>query len=228
MMSIVCDREEVAAASPYLTGWGTNYRPDPATTASLTLVFLVGFAGAGKTTLANKLHQSLHWEVLSKDLIQWQYMRALNLSRPLEHAEKEKTGRDAFETLFNLIEDRIVSQEKSIIIDTCGYLPFILQRVQAIQAKSAFHVSLKVILCNADSETRKKRLEERGSMFEPFYYGLPEIVDDSQATVLFQHLPKDRACLDTTVPREMYDLRVGQAALAYVEATSYQPTRLHC
>jgi predicted kinase len=182
-------------------------------TAIPTLVFMAGFAGAGKTTLAKRLMAKLEkdeWEVLHKD--------DFKLKRLSRGEDTEQAGWKAFEELFARTAQEVIGGGKSVIIDTCGYPAFILNDMLNIMRKHGRQIQVKVILCIADKETRTKRIYLRGSVFAPFDEELPAIPDDSDAPAYFQHLPSDRLNLDTTQPFCRYDRKVLKKALKYILA----------
>ena len=147
-----------------------------------TLLLMAGFAGVGKTALAKKLNESLRWKMLSKD--------DLKLRRLKNGEEIEQAGWNAFDELFELIEEVIIKGE-SVIIDTSNEHPFIFEHIMQIletMEKHRIRVHLKVLLCFADEENRTRRLHERGSMFFPHVKELPTILDDSKLLPHFNHL----------------------------------------
>jgi deoxyadenosine/deoxycytidine kinase len=157
--------------------------------APIMLLLMAGFAGAGKTTLAEWLIKRLNkpepykWKILSKDQLQ--------LNHLLLGEEVKQAGWNAFEDLFRHLKEEVLMQGKSVIIDTSNEHPFVLKNIlQVMKQLEQHHIRpyLKVILCIANKETRTRRLRERGSEFEPFVKDLPDIVDDSELEKCFKHL----------------------------------------
>jgi predicted kinase len=151
-----------------------------------TLLLMAGFAGAGKTTLAKRLNESLQWKMLSKDDLKLKHLK--------RDEEVEQAGWNAFNDLFELIEQKTIIDGESVIIDTSNEKPFIFANIeQVMQQMESHHIRahLKVLLCVADKETRTHRLHERGSMFFPYVKELPTILEDSELATCFNHLLKD-------------------------------------
>jgi predicted kinase len=183
-----------------------------------TLVFMAGFAGAGKTTLANYLESQLGWAVLNKDLLKLKNLAArANREEDDWEAFVEKAGWDAFIELFDLTEKNFAGGEVSLIVDTCGYPSFILEHIVHICQTARVPAQLKVLLCLATKETRKERLLQRGSSFAPYICELPAIHDDEEAEGYFKHLDRyNPQKLRTDGPFEIY----ADQALSYVKAES--------
>lgn len=169
-----------------------------------TLVLMAGFAGAGKTTLAKRLEYWLGWEVLNKDEFKRQ--------RLAQGEEVESAGWNAFEELFCQIKEKVIQQQKSVIIDTSNENPFIFEKVQEVLEtleSRQIQAQFKVILCTATKETRTRRLLKRGSVFSPYVVELPAILDDSELPERFKHLPVDKVFIvNTNPPLGAYDRKV--------------------
>jgi shikimate kinase len=174
------------------------------TSSAPTLLLMAGFAGAGKTTLAKRLSTWLHWEVLNKD--------DLKLQRLANGEEVGLAGWNAFEELFDLIQEAVVEKKQSVIIDTSNEWPFIIENILHMQNKlRSLHIyaQLKVILCVATKETRTRRLNKRGSVFAPYVHELPTILDDAELSERFKHLPADKILtVHTDPPLNTYDWKV--------------------
>lgn len=174
------------------------------TLSAPTLVLMAGFAGAGKTTLAKRLSYWLHWRVLSKD--------DLKLARLAKGEQEEIAGWNAFEELFNLIEQTIIANGESVIIDTSNEKPFVFEHVvQVLERLKGMDIPtrFKVILCVASKETRTKRLNARGSVFKPYIHRLPTILEDSELSERFKHLPANNVLVvNTNPPLATYDWKV--------------------
>jgi len=188
-------------------------------TCTPTLVFMAGFAGAGKTTLANYLKNQLGWTVLNKDLLKLKNLAAGANGADVEGADwdrfVEKAGWDAFIELFDLTEKNFAGEKASIIVDTCGYPNFILEKMVDICRTTGVSAQLKVLLCLASRETRTERLIQRGSEFAPYVCELPIILDDEEAESCFRHLQcYSPRTLYTDGPFEIY----AEQALSYLKS----------
>jgi predicted kinase len=151
--------------------------------ATPTLLFMAGFAGAGKTTLATWLHQKLQWEMLSKDRLKIGHLAA--------GEEERQAGWNAYVDLFELIKQKAIKPGKSVIIDASNEKPFVFKDVKATieelaESQNEFH--LKTILCVASKQVREKRISKRGSVFAPYVQDPPAILDDSELPERFHHL----------------------------------------
>jgi predicted kinase len=143
---------------------------------------MTGFAGAGKTDLARKLHRELGWKMLSKDDLKREHLAG--------GEAKEQAGWKAFEDLFQLAEKTLMSGE-SAIIDTSNEKPFIFERIQEMLQNLAslhIHPCLLILFCLADKSTRSERLKKRGSVLAPYENELPAVLDDSELLPRFEHL----------------------------------------
>lgn len=186
--------------------------------AAPTLVLMAGFAGVGKTTLAQKLQARLNWKVLNKD--------DFKLQRLSRGEAVEQAGWNAFIDLFALLEQEACQKGHSVIIDTSNEKPFIFSNILEVLAQMenhGIHTRLKVILCLADKAVRTQRLQARGSVFAPYVQELPTILDDDEFPVRFRHLfddtglperfrhlfaPENVFVVDTNPPVESYFSRV--------------------
>src|SRR5215469_190267 len=96
----------------------TNQQANPSkeNISSPMLLLMAGFAGAGKTTLADWLLPRLHepeaskWEILKKDVLEIKHLAA--------GKKEELAAWDAFEELFELAEQKMLADKTSLIIDT--------------------------------------------------------------------------------------------------------------
>lgn len=147
------------------------------------LLFMAGFAGAGKTTFATALNQHiLHWKVLDKD--------TLKLNRLATGEEEEEAGWNAFEDLLKMIREEAIKKGKSAIIDASNEKPFVFHDVLKVLREgepSQMKFSLKIILCVASKPTRTQRIHKRGSVFAPYVQSLPDILDDAELPERFYH-----------------------------------------
>lgn len=152
-----------------------------------TLVMLAGVPGTGKTTLAYALAQTLRWPVLDKDLLNGVLLDA-GLHQP-------QAGPLTYELLLTLCHDLVVRQQQSIILDTAGRLPFILQRAQTIA--QAAHGQLRLIRCVAPAIVRAQRLAAR--LAGPSQWATNKATDAHQEQ-WYAHLPPETLTLSTERP----------------------------
>lgn len=147
------------------------------------LLFMAGFAGAGKTTLAQWLYNKLDWIVVDKDALQRSFLAT--------GVEKELAGWNAFEELFGLIE-KALTQGKSVIVDTSNEKPFIFERaINMLQHRrdgQQASLNYMILFCLASEQTRMQRLQKRGSTLSPYYEELPSILPDSELRNRLGHL----------------------------------------
>ena len=191
-MCIILDELQCGARGAATTG--DNEAEQNQKAPAPMLVLMAGFAGVGKTTLAQRLNASLKWKMLNKD--------DLKLRRLANGEEVEQAGQNAFDELFELIEQEAIANGESVIIDTSNERPFIFENVTKVVEKMEecqIQARLKVILCVANKEIRTKRLYDRGSVFAPHVQELPTILDDSEWPERFKHLSVDESALSTCI-----------------------------
>lgn len=152
-----------------------------------TLLMLAGLPGTGKTTLAYALARQLGWPVLNKDNI-----NAVLLNTGMAQTEAAPL---AYQLLFTLAEDLIVGQHISVILDSAGRQPFILERTTDIAQHCG--ARLKIIRCVAPQAVRAQRLAER--VAGPSQWVVDQATDGDQAT-WYAHLPPDALVLYTEQP----------------------------
>lgn len=148
-----------------------------------TLLLMAGFAGAGKTTLAEWLEKHLHWKLLNKDIYKKNHLQA---GESLESASWK-----AFDDLFANIQKEVIDRQLPVIVDTSNEYPFIIENIKEIveqMEQCRLQSCWKIILCVANKETRLRRLRKRGSEFKPFITTLPTVLEDSELNTRFQHL----------------------------------------
>ena len=85
---------------------------------------LAGLPGTGKTTLAYEIGRMFGWTVLDKYLFNVQLLNA-GLSQ-------SQAGTLAYELMFRLARDLVIQQRHSVILDTAGRQPRILQQARLI------------------------------------------------------------------------------------------------
>ncbi len=155
----------------------------------LTLVMLVGLPGTGKTTLAYALARQLGWPVLDKDLL-----NAVLLNAEMEQGQAAPL---AYQLLSALVEDLVVQQRLSVLLDSAGRQPFILQRVTDMAQRGG--ARLKVIRCVAPQAVRAQRLANR--VAGPSQWAVDQATDEDQER-WYAHLPSDTLVLHTSMPLE--------------------------
>ncbi len=166
-------------------------------TRSPTLVLMAGQAGAGKTTLALALGSRLGWPVIHKDTVK---SGLLELG-----ASEDLAGQASYTLLYDLARDLLVTQARSLIIDSATLYRRAIEVNSEIVAEAGGR--LRVLLCKADIETRQQRVGVRQSRLS----GALEL-DSAREAMSFAHLPATTLTLNTDSAPEGL---IGQA-LAYV------------
>jgi putative acetyltransferase len=154
-----------------------------------TIVMLAGLPGTGKTTLAYALARALPLIVLDKDLVNTVLINAA--------INQNKAGPLSYEVLLDLAEDMVVVQRHSVILDTAGRQPIILDRALQITKKAS--AMLRVIHLVAPREVRLRRMAARES--GPSQWSEDETTDIEEAQ-WYAHLPADRLTVSSTPPVE--------------------------
>ena len=165
-----------------------------------TLVVMAGLPGTGKTTLACALAHALRWPVLDKDIVNTVLLRA-----GLDQAQAAPL---AYELLLTLGQDLLVRQRQSVILDTAGRQPFILERATAIA--QAGRARRSVIRCVAPQALRAERLAARVALSSQWAV---DRASDADQLRWYTHLPPDTLVLATDRPLE----ECVAAALAFLQ-----------
>lgn len=152
-----------------------------------TLVMLAGVPGTGKTTLAYALAQILGWPVLDKDL--------LNSVLLDSGIHQPQAGPLSYELLLTLCHDLVVRQQQSIMLDTAGRLPFILERARTIAGAAGGR--LRLIRCVASEAVRAERLA--GRIARPSQWAANKASDADQE-LWYAHLPPETLVVSTERP----------------------------
>ena len=160
-----------------------------------TLLLMAGFAGAGKTTLARRLHQEFGWVVINKDELKLAHLASGDWQAMDAQAQRtfiEAAGQAAFNELLERTYQAL-QQRKSVIVDTSNEKPAIFSDLQRLltrlgEGDCPLQPRLLIVLCMATKEERSARLKKRGSVFEPYVHELPTILDDTALPERFQHL----------------------------------------
>jgi len=118
-----------------------------------TLIVIGGFAGAGKTTVAEKLSGKYNFPVLSSDVINDALRSALNKGF-------KEVSPAAHDILWYLVR-RQLQLGVTVIVDTHMAAPHTWQKFDALTADLPKIQALPILL-QATFETHKARIEERG------------------------------------------------------------------
>lgn len=143
-----------------------------------TLLMLAGLPGTGKSTLAAALAQRLRWPIIDKDVV-----NTVLLGGDIAQAQAATL---AYEVALTLTATFVVQQRLSVILDTAGRQPFILERATTIAHMAGGR--LVVIRCVAPHQQRQARLSSRRA-------GPSQWTQDSttaeQEARWYAHLPAD-------------------------------------
>ena len=157
---------------------------------NLTLVFMSGMPGTGKTTLALALGRLYGWPVIDKD----------SLKSPLLTigVSEELAGPASYTLLLEIAHDLLVQQHLSVILDSPGRFPSMLEQVRDLTKQVGAH--LKIIQCVANRELRNQRIS--GRVARPSQWKVDADFTDEQERQMFAHFPADILTLDTSHPFE--------------------------
>jgi predicted kinase len=154
-----------------------------------TVLMLAGLPGTGKTRLAYELGRIFGWTVLDKDIFNAQL---LNAGLPQSQA-----GPLAYELLFSLARDLVIKQRHSVILDTAGRQPRILEQATLI-AKDA-GARLQVVRLIASHAIRRKRMASR--IPGPSQWVTDDTTDEEEAQ-WYAHIPAEAFVISTDQPVE--------------------------
>ena len=152
---------------------------------------MAGLPGTGKSTLGYALAKIFDWIVIDKDLIHSAMMSM--------GSGKLDTTPAAYETALSLLEDLIVKQNKSVILDTAGREPFILERAKEIAAQC--EARLRIIRCIAPKDVRMTRLSTRNRRASQW---ATDIASEEEQEAWYAHLPVESLVIQTEGPLELY------------------------
>ena len=152
-----------------------------------TLLMLAGLPGTGKSTLGVAIGARLGWPVLDKDVL-----NAVLLQAEIAHIQ---AGPLAYDLVLALARSLLVSQRQSLILDTAGRQPAILQQARLMTQEAAGQ--LKVVRLLAPHAVRQARLGQRTA-------GLSQWTNDDttpeQEAAWYAHLPPDTLLLRSEPP----------------------------
>ena len=98
-----------------------------------------------------------------------------------------------------MLEDLIVKQNKSVILDTAGREPFILERAKEIAAQC--EARLRIIRCIAPKDVRMTRLSTRNRRASQW---ATDIASEEEQEAWYAHLPVESLVIQTEGPLELY------------------------
>src|SRR5262245_13485010 len=161
----------------------------PAATKPI-LVLMAGLPGTGKSTLAYALAATLGWIVIDKDLIHSAMIST--------GAGKLDSTPAAYEAALVLVQDLVTKQQRSVILDTAGRQPFLLERSREIASQSG--ARLRIIRCVAPGDVRMSRLSGRTRL--PSQWAADFGGEDEQ-NAWYAHLPRESLVIHTDEPFEL-------------------------
>ena len=150
-----------------------------------SLVLMAGLPGTGKTTLAKELGRQLGWTVIHADTIKYTLFDA-GLS-------KENAAYIAYDALFALARDILVSQKQPVILDSSARYPFVVER--AVDLVDQAQAQLKVIHCVVSKDCRFHRLKTRAE--RPLHPPNKAFTGDTEDQQIYRHLPISALHIDT-------------------------------
>jgi len=150
-----------------------------------SLVVMAGLPGSGKTTLAQALGKHLGWTVIHADTLKYTLVAA-GLS-------KENAAYIAYDALFALARDILVSQTQPVILDSSARYPFVVKRAADLVDQA--QARLKVIHCVVSKDRRYHRLTTRAE--RPLHPSSKAFTGDTQEQHIYQHLPITTLHIDT-------------------------------
>jgi predicted kinase len=152
-----------------------------------SIVVLAGLPGTGKTTLAYAIARVLRWIVLDKDLV-----NTVLISNGLG---QNSAGPLSYDVLLQLADDMIAAQRHSVILDTAGRQPLILEHATQIAKRAP--ARLRVISLIAPREVRMQRMAAREA--RPSQWVEDETTDLEEAK-WYSHLPADTLTISSVPP----------------------------
>jgi len=151
---------------------------------------MTGMPGTGKTTLALALGQTWGWPVIDKD--------SLKSTLLIGGVSSELAGPASYALMLEMAQDLLVKQHLSVILDSPGRFPFVLDQVKEMTERAG--ARLKIIQCQAPRQLRSLRLTERQA--RPSQWRGDAGLSDEEEQAMFAHLPANTLVLDTGSPVE--------------------------
>ena len=155
-----------------------------------TLVLMAGLPGTGKSTLAYALAKTFGWVVIDKDLI--------HSAMLAKGSGKLESTLAAYEAALALVKDLVEKQDRSVILDTAGRQPFILERSKEIVSQCG--ARLKIIRCVAPKEVRMTRLSMRSRQLSQWS---ADFTSDDEQEAWYTHLPNQLLVVQGDEPFEL-------------------------
>ncbi len=100
--------------------------------------------------------------------------------------------------MLEMAQDLLVKQHLSVILDSPGRFPFVLEQVKEMTERAG--ARLKIIRCEASRELRNLRLISREA--RPSQWKGDAGISDEEEREMFAHLPTSALVLDTNFPLE--------------------------
>jgi predicted kinase len=163
---------------------------DPDASTTQTLVLMAGLPGTGKSTLACAIAKKFGWVVLDKDLIH-SAMIANGMG-------KLETTSAAYEASLALVKDLLERQQQSVILDTAGRQPFLLERSKEIVSQCG--ARLRIMRCVAPKEVRMTRLTTRSRHLSQWS---GDFASDDEQELWYSHLPGESLLVQSDKPFEV-------------------------
>lgn len=148
-----------------------------------TFVMLAGLPGSGKSTLAAALGARLGWPILDKDILNEVLLTA-------QH-DQAQAGPLAYELVLTMAHQLFVVQRLSLILDTAGRQPLLLEQARTMVAEAPG--TLKVIRLATSHAIRQARLSQRAA--GPSQWRSDNTSAEQEAA-WYAHLPTDTLLLD--------------------------------
>lgn len=121
--------------------------------ANMTVIVIGGFAGAGKTTLANKLSKTYNYPVYSSDIINDALRSALNITF-------KQASPTAHKIMWHLVKKQLEAGV-TVIVDAHMAAPHTWENLDKLKQDFPEAQIIPIIL-RASLENHRSRIEERG------------------------------------------------------------------